>query len=210
MKNQNKMINYINQEKMPIEYLSLIINVNSINYQYGTLEDFVGHFKLNCVTNGKLLIISEKENQSGKLKFIIDKKLSSFDFNGDNDWIIVFGNQTKGVENRSSSLVNCEIPECSGIDWIGSEITKKGYFVWYKEITTPNVGINWGINGSVDIIMNMYQDYLLKYFKKINSNKLKYHPKIVRVENGRIWYRMDNRDKPMSFTIRHLLENIDL
>lgn len=208
MQNTQK-LTFLRQKKLPITYLSLVFRVQSIYEKFGTLDDFVNHYELEGITNRELFIITENKNEPGKLKNIFDGKLGSMEFSNEDDCTILFGNQIDGVEERSPSLLNCEIPECRGIDWLGSEITEEGYFIWAKPLDSYISFVKWGSNEYDDKIMVMFQEKLVQYFSKTNPDKLKLNPKIVEIRKGRIWFKMDNHIRAITFTVRHLLENLD-
>ncbi len=50
---------YEDNHRLRIVFTSLIINVNSINQQFGSLRDFENKYHLGGITNGELIITAE-------------------------------------------------------------------------------------------------------------------------------------------------------
>ena len=59
MPEETSNVTYIDNDTMNIVFSALIINVESVNRKYGTLNDFLNQYALPGETNGKLFMTSE-------------------------------------------------------------------------------------------------------------------------------------------------------
>lgn len=201
-------INYLNvafidKEHMQIFFSVLIINVESINNKYGQLNDFINEYSIAGETNGKLLVLSEMMEPPIELLEFIDKELNPLGFEEKKDYLICYEQLVKGVKGSITPLLNMEIPECVGVDWLGSIIKMEGNYIWYK---SANSDLKMEKNISKEEIMDVLQGLLISYFKKVNPYKLQYNPKVLELSRGRVFFKFDNESDSASFSIEHLME----
>lgn len=121
---------YLDDERLRITFFALVIRVSSINDRYGTVKDFVRRNRLHGVTNGKILVISEMLAPGSFLIDLSRKLLPQIGMLYRRDFIILQERLIRGYGKRMDEFLNKEIPECRGVDWLGSEITYKGNYVW--------------------------------------------------------------------------------
>ena len=205
MESTNK-ITFLGQKKLPITDLSLVFRVQSIYEKFGTLNDFANQYNVEGITNGELFIIPQNKGKIDNLTLLFDNNLGSKKFKVQKDVTILLGHGIEDLLKRKSSLMNCKIPDCRGIDWLGSEITEEGFFIWENPLDTYGCLVIWGTNAYDDKIMAYYLERLLKYFSETDPDKLTLNPMIDELRKCLNWYRKANHELTMPITEEKLLE----
>lgn len=127
-------IYYTRRRKLKISFLTLIIRVDSISkYYYGGLDAFAEQYELHGVSNKRLLIRSEmRGHYPSELDEVMNNVLIPLGFKDQLDYFIVQEQLISGVGGYDDQLLNKPIPDCKNISWLGSIMSEKGHFVWYR------------------------------------------------------------------------------
>lgn len=123
---------FYDEERMYIVFSALIINVTSINKIYGTLKDFMVEFDFGGYTNGKLLIISQMVSPPFELMEFVDAHLELLGFAHRKDYIFAEEQLIHGAGGSITPYLNQPHPDCDGISWLGSKISRERNYVWFK------------------------------------------------------------------------------
>ena len=123
-------INFIDVDKIGIIFSNLIIKVSSINQAGLSVNDFSVENNLWGKTNGKLLVMAEMNEPLWELQKIIDEILIPKGFVFKRDFVVAYEQLIYGAGNFVTPLLNQELPELIGIEWVHSEIKMDGNFVW--------------------------------------------------------------------------------
>ena len=126
-------VSYIDSETMQISFVSLIINVASINMKFGTLTTFIKTYNKGGVTNGKLYVLSEMNSPGYHLEKWVREKLIAKSFKYGVDYVFLEEQLIYGVDNRGTIHLNTRIPGTEQIKWLDSRVTEKGNVVWHKK-----------------------------------------------------------------------------
>jgi hypothetical protein len=126
-------VSYIDSETMQISFVSLIINVASINMKFGTLTTFIKTYNKGGVTNGKLYVLSEMNSPGYHLEKWVREKLIAKSFKYGADYVFLEEQLIYGVDNRGAIHLNTRIPGTEQIKWLDSRVTEKGNVVWHKK-----------------------------------------------------------------------------
>ncbi|MFT6096538.1 MAG: hypothetical protein ACJAXY_001930 [Nonlabens sp.] len=187
-------IYYTDKENLVLSFAYLIFNVESINKKYGSLSSFVRDFNLFGETNGKLYILSEMVMPHMHLAELVQERMRWTRLREKEDYVFGCEHIIYGVNHSVSNLLNCEIPELKNIDWLGSIITHKGNYVWFNK--NPNENQDHiltfrenRLEGAVP--KKYYQQLLLKHLEYYNPDKLKFNPKVFKVDNYYVFFDMD-------------------
>lgn len=125
-------IKFINQDKISITFSNLISKVSSINADGLSGNDFSLANKLWGKTNGEVLVMTEMNEPVWELQKIIDTILIPKRFVFERDFVVADEQLIHGAGNNITPLLNQELPELFGIDWVDSEIKMDGNFIWLK------------------------------------------------------------------------------
>lgn len=125
-------INFIDVDKIDVTLSNLIIKVSSINQAGLSVNDFCVENKLWGKTNGKILVMAEMNEPLWELQKIIDTILIPKGFVFERDFVVAYEQLIYGAGNFVTPLLNQELPELIGIEWVDSEIKIDGNFVWLK------------------------------------------------------------------------------
>ena len=125
-------IHYSDHEKQKVIFSTLLINVNSITRVFGTLREFTDMHMDGGVTNGKLILMAELRLPPYELMDFAEECLVPNGLIENKDYVFVREGIVIGVGGEKCSCIGKSIPECENIDWLGSEISEDGYFVWHK------------------------------------------------------------------------------
>jgi hypothetical protein len=126
-------VSYIDSETMQISFVSLIINVASINMKFGTLTTFIKTYNKGGVTNGKLYVLSEMNSPGHHLEKWVREKLTAKSFKHGADYVFLEEQLIYGVDNRGTIHLNTRISGTEQIKWLDSRVTEKGNVVWHKK-----------------------------------------------------------------------------
>jgi hypothetical protein len=187
-------IYYTDKENLVVSFSYLIFNVESINKKYGSLSSFVRDFDLFGETNGKLYILSEMVMPHMHLAELVQERMRWTRLREKEDYVFGCEHIIYGVHYSVTPLLNCEIPELKDINWLGSIITHKGNYVWFNK--NPNENQDHiltfrenRLEGAVP--KKYYQQLLLKHLEYYNPDKLKFNPKVFKVDNYYVFFDMD-------------------
>ena len=126
-------VQYIDDDKISIVFLSIVIRVDSINKLYpGGLKEFIKHELIYGVCNGRLFIFSEMMSEPNHIAIVYDQLLKPNGFIKNNDFVI-------GLDERFDEKRRGKPLEWCNVRWLKSEITPNGNFVWHID---SNKGIN--------------------------------------------------------------------
>ena len=123
-------INFIDVDKIGITFSNLIIKVSSINQAGLSVNDFSVENNLWGKTNGKLLVMAEMNEPLWELQNIIDKILIPRGFVFERDFVVAYEQLIYGAGNFVTPLLNQELPELIGVEWVDSEIKMDGNYIW--------------------------------------------------------------------------------
>lgn len=183
-------IKYIDSECLQVTFSYLIIKVESINQKFGQLSEFSLKHDLYGATNGKLYILAEMVQPHQGLIDLITKVLKPLGFNSNEDYVLGYEQLTAGARGETSPLLNKDIPDLEGVNWLGSIIKHKGNFVWFRDVHNWEVYSEWRQEEHPQMGLGYYQMVLTKYLKKYNPEKLVFDPKVIEFRNEEILFGM--------------------
>mgnify|MGYP000589654933 CR=1 FL=1 len=126
-------VSYIDSEEMQISFVSLIINVASINLKFGTLNTFIKTYNKGGVTNGKLYVLSEMSSPAYYLEKWVREKLIAKSFIYREDYVFLEEQLIQGVDNRPTIPINRLSLGTEKIKWLDSSVSEKGNIIWHKK-----------------------------------------------------------------------------
>jgi len=173
---------YEDTDSLRVVFYCLVINVKSINEKFGTLDEFVNAFNLYFgATNGHLYLLSEMMEPPGQLLEIIDNILEPIGMKEGKDFVLVYERLTRGVIGRPTPPTEKFIPECKGLNWLGSRVSNKGNFVWFKKTK---------LNKNEDPT-EKWQRLLIRYIVRESPEKIKFNPRLIEVHSDKIIFGME-------------------
>jgi hypothetical protein len=133
---------FFEEERMEINFETLIINVSSINRVCGSLKDFTYEYQItNGCTNGKLLCLKDMNLCSAYLDDVVERCLQPRGLKEYEDYVIVQEQMTTYPGHpfvpEDFWYVNGEHPHLRNLSWLGSVINDEGNLVWYIEPAEP-------------------------------------------------------------------------
>ena len=124
---------YKEQEVMLVHCSTLVIKVESVKLNYGSLKNFCNEFDLDGLTNGKLFVVYDMMEPSQYFYDLIKDVLMPLGMKYNNDHVILYEQITEGVQGHDDpeeSLINKPIPLSEDAEWIGSIIKEEGQYIW--------------------------------------------------------------------------------
>lgn len=124
-------ITYIDTIKLDISFVSLIINVKSINQHFGSLQNFL---RSNCrfgKTNGRLLVVSEMNDPPHWLISFTENILLPLGLREKTDYTFADEIRISDEDILRDSMLNQPHPCCVDIPWLESIITRRANYFWY-------------------------------------------------------------------------------
>lgn len=124
-------VHYVDSDKVLIRFSTLVIDVSSLNGNQVTVAEFVNQQKINCITNGKLLLVYEMRSDFSYLIELVNSYIEPQGLRNNVEYSFIQEQLTIGVDNREQfDVIGSELPETQNLDWLSSEITEEGCFVW--------------------------------------------------------------------------------
>lgn len=180
MNKKKFILSYEDTDSLRVEFSCLVINVKSINEKFGTLDEFVNAFNLSFgATNGHLYLLSEMMEPPGQLLEIIDNILEPIGMKEEKDFVLVYERLTRGVVGRPTPIEKF-IPECKGLNWLGSRVSNKGNFVWFRKTKLKKN----------DDPTEKWQRLLIRYIVRESPEKIKFNPRLIEVHSDKIIFGM--------------------
>lgn len=189
-------ITYKDKDEIPINHLSLIINVKSINLNFGSVWDFIYKYKLfDGITNGKLLVyqaIRDYDDYYFKniIRYILQpiglKYVEDFVITG---YILPFG--------ECHSKIKSEMIEAyQGIstNWLINQKVESGCVLKYRKsaVSYPRYSLE------------ELQEKLITYFELTDPRKLEFKPRVIGYENGEIIFGMRKHSGRLILSVENL------
>lgn len=124
---------YIPEDRLKLCFLNFVINVDSLNQKFGSLEDFSTLYPYQGRTDGKILILTSinfvRQLESKMLAFMAKHNLEEF-----KDYVYVEDTVTLEVDSEfvRQSIGN-PIKVLSNCNWLDSIVLKEGHYVWFRK-----------------------------------------------------------------------------
>lgn len=118
-------IRYVDEERMKIQYSTMIFNVKRINSSFGSLASFIKQYDLEGTTNGRLFCLAENPAPAPELYEAFEEIFRPLGLEKGSDYLYFFCHPL--------SEMKCEHPSCVGTSWLEGEILPEGNFIWYRE-----------------------------------------------------------------------------
>lgn len=163
MENSINRINYVDSECLQVTFSYIIIRVKSINENFGQLSKFADENDLYGTTNGKLYILEEMVEPHQRILDLVTNVLKPLNLQANEDYVLGYEQLVHGAKGYISPYLDKDIPDLTGINWLGSIIKRNGNFVWNREVD------NW--------------DSYSEPRQKVHADKLAFEPKVNKGRN---------------------------
>ena len=125
-------VDYIDEDRLSVIFLSLVINVESVNKYYeGGMKRFIQHDLVYGVTNGRIFIMSEMYGVPHHLDEVMGKLLEPCGMQYGPDFVF-------GLDERCEDFNRGKPLEWCKTGWLESSIENNGNFVWYRNKKNEN------------------------------------------------------------------------
>lgn len=121
------------EDRLKLCFLNLVVNVQSLNQKFGSLEDFSIHYKFQGRTDGKILILTSinyvRGQESKMLAF-----MAKYGLEESNDYVYI--EDTVTLEADSDFIrqtIGKPIKSLQSCKWLDSIILREGHYVWLKQ-----------------------------------------------------------------------------
>ncbi len=96
-------------------------------------------FNLGGYTNGKLLVVAQMVSPPFELIDLVATRLQPLGFLEKDDNVFADEELIRGVGYEYTPNLNKPHPDCEGVSWLGSIISKRGNLVWHlEEVKKPD------------------------------------------------------------------------
>ena len=130
-------INYIDADKMQIRFHTLVIDISALNGKLDSILKFSDDHNIQFITNGRLLMAYSMNRDFSYLKELISCCVESQGFKYNIAYTFIEEQLTIGVDGGEPlDYLGKELPETHGLDWVSSEITLNGCFIWKTQSAT--------------------------------------------------------------------------
>ncbi len=131
----------INSRKLEINFYTLIIKAESILRFYKNLKEFQSLANVAMLTNNELILLhdmvipSDNDQMLSRDTFslIIDDFLVPKGLRRNIDYTLAEEQMIFGVRGSVNPLLGKELPEIENLDWVDSQVTEDGCFVWLSD-----------------------------------------------------------------------------
>lgn len=135
-KNKVYTLDFHEEDEVKLVFVSLIVNVESINRVFGELQDFAQEYQIEGYTNGKLFMICDMMCPSEEIGQVVVNCLRPLGLKERTDFVVAEevmvnspGADPVGVD---ISYWNQEHPQLRHLDWLGSICLSDGNWIWHK------------------------------------------------------------------------------
>lgn len=145
MKNKVKVstqskLEYVDDTMLKVVFAFIVIRVESILRNFGSLEDFANGNNLSGETNGKLVVICEMTEPPPCIYKLVDEVLKPAGLKEYDDYVIAFEQMSTYHGSKFyPNNINHPIPICDKTEWLGSIVSDIGNYVWDKNDETVRI-----------------------------------------------------------------------
>ena len=119
-------VQFIDEDKISVVFLSLIVKVSSINKKYpGGMKEFIRNGCVYGITNGRLFIMCDMMSSPSPIDNVIDELFEPNGIEIKKDYVYGLDERYE-FSNHGKPMHWCEVP------WLKSEILPNGNFVSFK------------------------------------------------------------------------------
>jgi hypothetical protein len=133
------------KEKLNILFSALIIRTDSIEKNFGSVEEFAGRYDLYGIANHNILAMFEMMSPPGSLFEFAEKELEPNGLKEEEDFTFIEEELFYGVERPGIVYKNRKPLWTRRVRWLDGLVTKKGNFIWFKQQqpeSIPKIEIN--------------------------------------------------------------------
>jgi len=124
-------LHYVDSDMLCVKFSTLVVDISALNGKLTTVAEFADQHNINCETNGRLLLVHEMRSDFSYLTELVNCCIEPQGLRYNIAYTFLEEQLTRGVDNRQEvDVIGSELPETQNLDWLSSEITEKGCFIW--------------------------------------------------------------------------------
>ena len=124
-------VHYIDADKIQIRFHTLVIDISALYGKLDSILKFSDDHNIQFITNGRLLLAYSMNRDFSYLSDLVSCCIESKGFKYKIAYTFIEEQLTIGVDGGEPlDYQGKELPETHDLDWLSSEITLKGCFIW--------------------------------------------------------------------------------